>query len=316
MKKLMDKTVICLMCALSILCCMEGAQRFCGLPQHARLLSGWYANADEGVTIDTILAYLKTASISDLFEMSQSIDDELRRRGFPSGSDPEGDVLAHDFPDAIVDVGILSRVDCVVAFGDSIFSGYNAEDNRGIVQQLAEKANLPLICLAEPNATLTTRRTSVKSVVLQVMDYVPEPGTTPLIVIGGSTNDQFEYNLTNLGEFGSDDPDTIYGATKFILDNLIGKGIEPWQIVLTTPIPKGIRGDEEYRRRIDAQLRMVGYAVYQVGLSVGCNVINGYHSVFQTPDSESLKITLMTDDTHPSALGASYCAAYIVKALS
>ena len=144
---------------------------------------------------------------------------------------------------------------------------------------------------------------------------MPEPGTTPLIIINGGTNDQYEYNLTNLGEFGSDDPDTIYGATQTILSGLIAKGIEPWQIVITTPIPKGIRGDDAYRAKIDSQLTMIGQAMYQVGVSMRCNVINGYHSVFGTAQDYNLKVILMPDDTHPSEVGAAYYADYILKAL-
>ena len=260
---------------------------------------------------------LEAATNDELFEMSRLIDEELTKRGFyPDETAAEGTSRKHEFPDATVCGGMLSRVDSIVAFGDSIFTGFNIVNGRGVVQQLAEMMNLPLICYAEPSATLTTRGTLSRNVVQQVIDYVPEPGTTPLIIIDGGTVDQYEYNLANLGEYGSQDPDTIYGAVLYIVQALEMKGIESWQIVLTTPIPKGIQGDAELRSRVDAQLTMMGLAIYQVGVAMRCNVINGYHTVFGSVEDYNLKAILMPDDTHPSEVGANYYADFILKTLT
>ena len=266
--------------------------------------------------LNAIRGAVGTASIDDLFEMRNLIDEELGKRGFALNATASESSVDRDFPDVAVCAGRISGIDSIVAFGDSIFAGYTIPNEHGVVQQLAESLNVPLYCYAEPGATLTTKQDSPKNVVQQVYDYQPVPGTVPLILIDGGTNDQYHYNLSNLGVYGSDDTTTIYGATLTIIQNLLSKGIEPWQIVFTTPIPRGIQNDAEFRARIDTQLTTTGLAIFQVGAAMGCNVINGYHSIFEYMDIYELKAILMPDDTHPSETGAAYYAGFIRRILS
>ena len=265
---------------------------------------------------ESIHNVLEKASIDELIEMRTLIVMELSKRGITSNVMNAKNNKEQDFCDAAVCGGHLSQIDSIVAFGDSIFAGYNIPNEHGVVQQLAESLNVPLYCFAEPGATLTSKQEIPKNVVQQVYDYLPIPGMTPLILIDGGTNDQYLYNLENIGEYGTNDSKTIYGATLNIIQNLISKGIQPWQIVFTTPIPKGIQGDKEYRKRIDPQLTKIGYAMYQVCVGNGCNVINGYHSIFNYYHSYESKIVIMPDDNHPSEIGAEYYANYILNILS
>ena len=312
------KTIIAV--ALCVIVCAAGALALAESAGGRTALGILSSQVSAGGLVDGALEAVRgalgKASVDELLEMRALLDGELERRGIDP-NDTEADAVEdHDFPDISACAGRLDQIDSIVAFGDSIFAGYGIPDAHGIVQQLAETLNVPLTCYAEPNATLSTRQTNPKNVVQQVYEYVPATGTKPLIVIDGGTNDQYQYNLANLGTYGTNDTSTIYGATLTIIQNLIAKGIEPWQIVITTPIPKGIQGDAAYRARIDAQLSRTGLAMYEVGLAMRCSVINGYHSIFGIADSYELKIVMLPDDMHPSETGAAYYADYIRRILS
>ena len=231
--------------------------------------------------------------------------------------------VRRDFENAVVCSEHMGEFDSVVCFGDSIFygrmqqnGGQVIEQGNGVMQQFASLINLPLNNFAVSGATLSAMAAEPKNVVQQVMDWVPEPGKTPLVIINGGTNDQVMWHLLNMGRYGDEDASTIHGAVKAIVNMLLVKGIQPWQIVITTPIPKGIQGDAVYVANIDAQLTAVGYAMYQTGVAMHCSVINGYHSVFANLDSVYPKRILMEDDTHPTEIGATYYAHYLFDALN
>ena len=226
-----------------------------------------------------------------------------------------------DFEDVVVCADKLDQFDGIVAFGDSIFYGRSQEggavirQGNGVMQQFAAIMGLPLTILAENEATLSAARQSPKPVVQQVIDWEPQAGTKPLVMIGGGTNDQAAWHLTNLGQYGDDDASTVYGAIKGIINQLLLKGIEPWQIVIVTPIPKGIKGDVKYTAAIDSELTAIGNAMYQTGVAMRCNVINGYRTIFSGLDSWYAKNLMMEDDTHPTEAGATYFAHHIYDAL-
>ena len=231
--------------------------------------------------------------------------------------------VRRDFENAVVCSDHMGEFDSIVCFGDSIFygrmqqnGGQVIEQGNGVMQQFAALMNLPLNNFAVSGATLSAMAAEPKNVVQQVMDWVPEPGKTPLVIINGGTNDQVMWHLLNMGRYGDEDASTIHGAVKAIVNMLLVKGIQPWQIVITTPIPKGIQGDAVYVANIDAQLTAVGYAMYQTGVAMHCSVINGYHSVFANLDSVYPKRILMEDDTHPTEIGATYYAHYLFDALN
>ena len=162
--------------------------------------------------------------------------------------------LSHTlFENAIICQEHMANVDSIICFGDSIFygrtqeNGVVTEQGNGTMQQFAALMGLPLTNLAVSGATLST--VTATSVVRQVQNWTPLSGKTPIILIDGGTNDQYEaQNLSNLGEYTdgvNGITNTIYGATYAIINNLLTKNIQPWQIVITTPIPKGIQGDDE-----------------------------------------------------------------------
>ena len=201
--------------------------------------------------------------------------------------------------------------DKLLVFGDSIFCGYGATNNKGVTQIIAENLNLTIDMQAIPSATLTYHENeTVKSVTKQVEAYTKIGN--PIVMINGGTNDQYQYGYDCLGTYGENNVNTIYGATKYIIETLMSKGIAPQNIVVVTPIPKGLTGSEIYRANIDAQLKTIGYAMWTTCCAYGVNCINGYLSVFgniyNTPNTIYLKQLLLPDDTHPSTIGAKYFA--------
>lgn len=219
-----------------------------------------------------------------------------------------------NFSNAIACAGHMDDFDSVVCFGDSIFYGYMVQNGQtldpgnGTMQQFASTMGLTLTDLAVSNSTLTTSYTDYKNIYQQVYDWTPTPGTTPIILIDGGTNDQYHYGVSNLGEYGSTDTTTIYGAIHMILNSLLGKGLSTWQIVVTTPIPKSISVMDPTTQ---TQLKTIGFAMYQTGVAMGCSVINGFGSVFTSLENFYAKRIMMEDDTHPTERGAMYYANYI-----
>lgn len=233
--------------------------------------------------------------------------------------------LSHTlFENAIICQEHMANVDSIICFGDSIFygrtqeNGVVTEQGNGTMQQFAALMGLPLTNLAVSGATLST--VTATSVVRQVQNWTPLSGKTPIILIDGGTNDQYEaQNLSNLGEYTdgvNGITNTIYGATYAIINNLLTKNIQPWQIVITTPIPKGIQGDDEYVRNMDKQLLAIGHAMYEIGIAMHVNVINGYNSLFKNFTTVYPKRIIMEDDTHPTTIGAMYYAHYLYQQLS
>ena len=228
------------------------------------------------------------------------------------------------FGNAIICQEHMADVDSIVCFGDSIFygrtqeNGVVTEQGNGTMQQFAALMGLPLTNLAVSGATLST--VTATSVVRQVQNWTPLSGKTPIILIDGGTNDQYEaQNLSNLGEYTdgvNGITNTIYGATYAIINNLLTKNIQPWQIVITTPIPKGIQGDDEYVKNMDRQLLAIGHAMYEIGIAMHVNVINGYNSLFKNLTTVYPKRIIMEDDTHPTTIGAMYYAHYLYQQLS
>lgn len=203
------------------------------------------------------------------------------------------------FEHAITCRGKIGQCDKVIAFGDSIFHGYGIENNNGVPAQLAAMLGLPLVNHAVNSATLTNVQPD-NNICDQVTAATFEG--TPLIVLDGGTNDRYVSELSNLGNYGNNTPETIYGATLFIVNYLRAAGVQPWQIVITTPIPSNIRAAD--KTKVDMQLSIIGFAMYQVGVVSGCNVINGYKTPFNYVDNHYAKQHLMPDDTHPSENGA------------
>lgn len=228
--------------------------------------------------------------------------------------DTKDEVERLDFNNAIACGGHINDFDSIVCFGDSIFWGYMMDNGEvldpgnGTMQQFASMMGLPLTDLAVSNATLCTLQTTPKNVYQQVYDWTPTSGSTPIVLIDGGTNDQYHYGLNNLGEYGSTDTTTTYGAIHMILNSLLGKGLSPWQIVVTTPIPKSISA---WNATVETQLQTIGFAMYQTGVAMGCSVINGFGSVFTSLDNYYAKRIVMEDDTHPTERGAMFYANYI-----
>lgn len=234
-----------------------------------------------------------------------------------------------DFRDVIVCRNRVNSFDSVVVFGDSIAadwvsdpSGSAAAVGNGVMAQFGSLMGLPVKNHALANATLTTNLTSPRNVVQQIRDYIasPDGGATPLFVIEGGTNDQVHYGLTKLGVYGTDDTATVYGAIKTAINLLLGAGVRPWQILVLTPLPKGIRALNvanvaSYLAGMDCALTTIGYALYEVGCAQQCNVVNGYHTIFGDLSAPDLRLLMLADDTHPTVSGALHCAHFLYNAL-
>lgn len=248
-----------------------------------------------------------------------------------------------DFENLIVCEDRISEFDNIVVFGDSIFANWISHvsgtpapgPGNGVTAQFGALMGLPVNYYAEGGATLSTLQQynpdaeppTPRNVLEQIALYLTQ-STTPrnktLILLDGGTNDQALYHLANLGEYGSSDANTIYGAIYGVIAALIANGVEPWQIVLTTPIPKEIRAlstfvgtnASAYLASVDSELTAVGYAIFEIGAIFGCNVINGYRSVFTSMDSPFAQSIMMPDNGHPSELGAMYYAHYLYRQLS
>ena len=192
----------------------------------------------------------------------------------------------------------------------------------GVMAQFGSLMGLPVKNHAQANATLTTNLTSPKNVIQQIRDYIasPDGGATPLFVIEGGTNDQVHYGLTKLGVYGTDDSATVYGAIKTAINLLLGAGVQTWQILVLTPLPKGIRALNvanvaSYLAGMDCALTTTGYAMYEVGCAQQCSVVNGYHTIFGDLSAPDLRLLMLTDDTHPRVNGALHCAHFLYNAL-
>lgn len=238
-------------------------------------------------------------------------------------------IARREFEDAIVCLDHVDEFDSIVVFGDSIGAnwvsytdGTSTGAGNGVMAQFVALMGLPVNNHAVAGATLSTMSSSPKNVVKQVQDYVasPDGGSKPLFIIEGGTNDQANYHLGNIGEYGTDTTSTVYGAIKTAINALLGLGVQPWQILVLTPIPKGIRAvgtsnGAAYVAGVDAELTTIAEAMYEVGVVQGCNVINGYHSIFANLDAIYSRYIMMPDDTHPSVAGAKYLAEYMYNAL-
>lgn len=233
-------------------------------------------------------------------------------------------VANRQFEDTIVCLDHAADFDKIVVFGDSIFANYikSTTVGNGVMAQFASLMGLQVENNAVGGATLSTIQTSPKSVVQQVQDYVSSatPGGTPLYMIDGGTNDQYNNGagLANLGQYTdgvNGITNTIYGATYAIINALLGFGVQPWQIVICTPIPKGIRGDAAYTATMDAQLTAIAGAMAEIAMVQQTNLINGYGSPFDNLTSDTAKAVLMPDDTHPSVYGAKLYAERIFRLL-
>lgn len=233
-------------------------------------------------------------------------------------------VANRQFEDVIVCLDHAADFDKIVVFGDSIFANYinSTTVGNGVMAQFASLMGLPVVNNAVGGATLSTIQTSPKNVVQQVQDYIASatPGGTPLYMIDGGTNDQYNggAGLANLGQYTdgvNGITNTIYGATYRIINDLLGFGAQPWQIVITTPIPKGIRGDAAYTATMDAQLTAIAGAMAEIAMVQQCNVINGYGAPFDNLTTDTAKAIIMPDDTHPSVYGAKLYAERIFRLL-
>lgn len=268
--------------------------------------------------IDTL-----SSTVSDIEDTVQSHNDNFEEID-ATLEKLEAEMSRKLFENAIICTEHISDIDSIVCFGDSIFygrmqeNGVVTEQGNGTMQQFAALMGLPLTNLAVSGATLST--ITATSVVRQVQNWTPLSGKTPIILIDGGTNDQYEaQNLSNLGEYTdgvNGITNTIYGATYAIINNLLTKNIQPWQIVITTPIPKGIQGDDEYVRNMNRQLLAIGHAMYEIGIAMHVNVINGYNSLFKNLTTVYPKRIIMEDDTHPTTIGAMYYAHYLYQQLS
>ena len=85
--------------------------------------------------------------------------------------------------------------------------------------------------------------------------------------------------------------------------------------MITTPIPKGIRGDAAYTATMDAQLTAIAGAMAEIAMVQQCNLINGYGSPFDNLTTDTAKAIIMPDDTHPSVQGAKMYAERIFRLL-
>ena len=249
-------------------------------------------------------------------EMTYEDDTAITRAGYSiNGVSLTADVR-REFENAVIITDKITRIDGIVCFGDGIAYGYMEQDGEeiaqgnGVMQQLAGIFSKTLTNCAVKGATLGTAQASPKPVVKQVEDWTPPANKKPLVIIQGGGNDSFE----NLGEFGSDDDETVYGAMNGMIDTLTGNGIEPWQILILTPIPM-FTSDEAAKAENDSRLTAIGNAMYQVGVYRGCNVINGYRAIFGDVDSAEMKTRLMEDGVHPTEVGAKYYAHYIYRSL-
>lgn len=240
-----------------------------------------------------------------------------------------------EFEDAIVCLDHVNEFDSIVVFGDSIAANYLStlttgvqnpyqDHTNGVMAQFATQMGLPVYNHAEQGATLSTLMTDPINTVRQILNYknAPDGGSKPLFIIAAGTNDQSNYHLSNIGEYGTDTTSTIYGAIKTAINTLLARPIlaEPWQILVITPIPKGIRAANQgngatYIAGLDIELTTIAEAMYEVGIVQGCNVINGFHTIFENLQAWYARVIMMPDDTHPSAEGAKYYAQYLYDAL-
>lgn len=273
--------------------------------------------------------------LSQVTDQTYFVADEIMMNYFDTYDAPAVDsfsitfIARREFNDAIVCLDHINEFDSIVVFGDSLAANWVSYTNgtttgvgNGVIAQFVALMGLPVQNHAVTGATLSTMSSSPKNVVGQVQDYVasPDGGLKPLFVIWGGTNDQANYHLSNIGEYGTDTTSTVYGAIKTAINALLGLGVQPWQILVLTPIPKSIRAigtsnGAAYIAGVDAELTTIAEALYEVGVVQGCNVINGYNSIFSNLDAVYSRFNMMPDDTHPSVEGAKYLAEYIYGAL-
>lgn len=287
-----------------------------------------YRNVELGG--ETVTDYpLPYSAVGGIIETCELLVNRRRNDGALAIRGMDVTVLARrDFENMIVCQDHLGEFDSIVVFGDSIFHNaisnsqgeYDGHPtNSGTMDRFATLMDLPQENNAANGATLSAMREGDGSVEQpynvwqQVQRWEgPTTGTTPLIMINGGTNDQYFYQLCNMGAYDHQDPIEIFGGLDEILSELIyGHSIAPWQIVVNTPMPKGIRANAYYTAIYEAQLTAIGYAMYEICLKYGVSVINGFRGPFSNIDSETLKATLMPDDTHPSEYGAGLLARYI-----
>lgn len=254
--------------------------------------------------------------------------------------------VQREFNNIITCTDHMNEFDSVVVFGDSIFNNHTSSlvrpgieivDEMGVMDYFSELMGLQEYNWAKGGATLSTKQQyqpdipnvqsySPQNVLEQITEWINSTENktkTPLIMINGGTNDMLFYQLRNLR---NDEPNSIsteYMKTALvtIIETLFSAGIQPWQIVINTPIPRlgvGANATNLYWQTIvDAQLTSVGYEMYKVGLQYGVSVVNGYHGPFTNIDDEvALKNQLMPDRTHPSTFGAKLYAYYIYNSLN
>lgn len=246
------------------------------------------------------------------------------------------ETVRQEFSDSIICRDHAGEFDSLVVFGDSIFAntisnpdtGVRTNNGNGVTKQLANLMGVPLYKHAVNNATLSTKYTAeAQNVIKQIQDYIasPDGGSRPLFVIEGGTNDAYHYGVSNLGTYGSSDTTTIYGAIYYAINLLLSiEGVQPWQILVCTPIPKGIRAlwdgttsfsSAGWLANTDLELTTIGHAMYEIALNRQCSVINGYNAIFDELSSSYICQLMMGDDTHPTVYGSERYARYIYDTL-
>lgn len=246
------------------------------------------------------------------------------------------ETVRQEFSDSIICRDHAGEFDSLVVFGDSIFAntisnpdtGALTNNGNGVTKQLANLMGVPLYKHAVNNATLSTKYTAeAQNVVKQIQDYIasPDGGSRPLFIIEGGTNDAYHYGVSNLGTYGSSDTTTIYGAIYYAINLLLSiEGVQPWQILVCTPIPKGIRAlwdgttsfsSAGWLANTDLELTTIGHAMYEIALNRQCSVINGYNAIFDELSSQYICQLMMGDDTHPTVYGSERYARYIYDTL-
>lgn len=178
----------------------------------------------------------------------------------------------------------------IVAFGDSITVGYGLSSfNLSYINQFATKVGATIDNRAVSGTWITNDATN--SIYEKIMAYT---GTPDFIWIAGGTND---YNQGKpLGEFGSVDETTFYGALENICTH-ISTTFPDATVIFMTPIPylnvtgKEIASIDEYRN-----------AVFEVATKHGFNVVRGDKLGFPEKVCELSKV-MYIDKIHPTEAG-------------
>ena len=183
----------------------------------------------------------------------------------------------------------------MLAYGDSITAGVTSPNlavtENSYIKLLANHVGMTLGNRAISGTCITDSDTAPNSIYKRVTSWTY---AADVIIVAGGTND---YTLgMPLGEFGSTDITTFYGALKGICEHFKANYAES-TVVFITPIPQTVE-------QAAAILPLDAYrsAIFEVATSYGYNVVDG-SSLGMPEKADAWGTTMVADACHPTEAG-------------